>query len=175
MTPGSEPEAMSRFELLVQSVTDFAIYMLDTDGNVTSWNAGAERFKGYVADEIIGRHFSTFYTPEDRHAGIPALATAARLVRCSHERWDGGGYPDNLAGDEIPVGARVISVCDAYDAMVTDRPYRKGIGRELALAELRRCAGTQFDPAVVEAFVEEISSRTAAESSAAASSSPVAA
>ena len=108
-------------------------------------------------------------------AGIPALATAARLVRCSHERWDGAGYPDGLAGDDIPMGARVISVCDAYDAMVTDRPYRKGIGRELALAELRRCAGSQFDPAVVEAFVAEIESRTAVEDAISATHSPAAA
>jgi diguanylate cyclase (GGDEF)-like protein len=83
---------------------------------------------------------------------VPALRAVGRLVRSSHERWDGNGYPDGLRGEEIPLGARIISVCDAYDAMVTDRPYRKGTDSESALAELRRCAGTQFDPAVVEAF-----------------------
>ena len=61
-------------DLLVQNVTDYAIYMLDPTGIVTSWNAGAERFKGYRAEEIIGRHFSSFYTEEDRASGIPATA-----------------------------------------------------------------------------------------------------
>ena len=83
---------------------------------------------------------------------VPALREVGKLVRSSHERWDGGGYPDGLIGDEIPFGARIISVCDAYDAIVTDRPYRRGTDPESALAELRRCAGTQFDPRVVEAF-----------------------
>src|SRR5204862_1501033 len=90
----------------------------------------------------------------------PALRAVGGLVRSSHERWDGGGYPDGLAGDEIPLGARIIAVCDAYDAMVTDRPYRKGTDSGSALAELRRCAGTQFDPAVVQAFCA-VASRTA--------------
>ena len=85
-------------------------------------------------------------------AAAPALVDVARLVRASHERWDGDGYPDGLAGAEIPLGARVIAVCDAWDAMVTDRPYRRAMPREEALAELERCAGTQFDPDVVEAF-----------------------
>jgi two-component system, cell cycle response regulator len=83
---------------------------------------------------------------------VPALRAVGKLVRSSHERWDGGGYPDGLRAEEIPLGARIISVCDAYDAMVTDRPYRMGTDSESALAELRRCAGTQFDPGVVEAF-----------------------
>ena len=85
-------------------------------------------------------------------AAAPALRAIAPLVRSSHERWDGGGYPDGLAGAEIPLGARIVAVCDSYDAMVTDRPYRNGIPPEEALAEIRRCAGTQFDPAVVEVF-----------------------
>jgi two-component system cell cycle response regulator len=85
-------------------------------------------------------------------AAAPALVDVARLVRASHERWDGDGYPDGLAGAEIPLGARVIAVCDAWDAMVTDRPYRRAMPREAALAEIERCAGTQFDPDVVEAF-----------------------
>jgi two-component system, cell cycle response regulator len=82
----------------------------------------------------------------------PALRPVARLVRSSHERWDGGGYPDGLRGDEIPLGARVVAVCDAFDAMTTERPYREPITEEEALEELRRCAGAQFDPAVVAAF-----------------------
>jgi diguanylate cyclase (GGDEF)-like protein len=87
-------------------------------------------------------------------ASAPAMRQVAKLVRSSHERWDGGGYPDRLAGEEIPLGARIVSVCDAYEAMISDRPYRSGITPNDALAELRRCAGTQFDPRVVEAFAE---------------------
>ncbi|HEY2767687.1 MAG TPA: HD domain-containing phosphohydrolase [Solirubrobacteraceae bacterium] len=85
-----------------------------------------------------------------------ALRPVARLVRCSHERFDGGGYPDGLRGSEIPLGARVIFVCDAYDAMTSKRSYSDAIGRTEALCELQACAGTQFDPTVVEAFVETI-------------------
>ncbi len=86
----------------------------------------------------------------------PALRPVARLVRSSHERWDGGGYPDGLRGDEIPLGARVVAVCDAFEAMTTERPYRGPVTHSDAIAELRRCAGTQFDPIVVEAFCKVI-------------------
>jgi diguanylate cyclase (GGDEF)-like protein len=82
----------------------------------------------------------------------PALRPVARLVRSSHERWDGSGYPDGLRGDEIPLGARVVAVCDAFDAMTTQRPYREPVTEGQAVQELRRCAGTQFDPMVVDAF-----------------------
>jgi diguanylate cyclase (GGDEF)-like protein len=85
-------------------------------------------------------------------AAAPALRPVAALVRSSHERWDGGGYPDQLAGEEIPLGARIVAVCDAFDAMVADRPYRAGMDAADALAELERCAGSQFDPTVVAAF-----------------------
>jgi diguanylate cyclase (GGDEF)-like protein len=85
-------------------------------------------------------------------AAAPVLAGVGEIIRSSHERWDGEGYPDRLAGEEIPLGARIIAVCDAYDAMVADRPYRRGRSSEDALEELRRCAGTQFDPRVVVAF-----------------------
>jgi two-component system cell cycle response regulator len=86
-------------------------------------------------------------------AASPALVPVARLVRSSHERWDGQGYPDQLREEEIPLGSRIVAVCDAYDAMVSDRPYRKGRPAEAALAELRACAGQQFDPAVVASFL----------------------
>lgn len=82
----------------------------------------------------------------------PALAPVATLVRSSHERFDGHGYPDHLAGEEIPIGSRVIAVCDTYDAMTSDRPYRLAQQPADALAELVRCAGGQFDPKVVEVF-----------------------
>jgi two-component system, cell cycle response regulator len=89
-------------------------------------------------------------------ASAPALAPVAKLVRSSYERYDGGGYPDGLAGDDIPLGARIIAVCVAFDAMTTQRAYRRAISPRDAMAELRRCSGAQFDPRVVEAFGEEI-------------------
>jgi two-component system cell cycle response regulator len=86
----------------------------------------------------------------------PALAGVARLVRCSHERMDGGGYPDGLAGDEVPLGSRIIAVCDAFDAMTTERPYKRPVSADAAVSELLRHAGTQFDPEVVAAFRAEL-------------------
>jgi two-component system cell cycle response regulator len=91
-------------------------------------------------------------------SAAPALLPVAKLVRASHEHWDGSGYPDGLAGEAIPLGARVVGVCDAFDAMITSRPYRKAMPLEQAIAELRACAGTQFDPRVVDAFCAEIAS-----------------
>ena len=82
----------------------------------------------------------------------PALASSAPLIRSSHERVDGGGYPDGLVGEEIPLGARIVAVCDAFDAMTSQRSYRGPTSVEAALKELRSHAGTQFDTAVVEAF-----------------------
>ncbi len=82
----------------------------------------------------------------------PALTPIGRLIRASHERFDGTGYPDRLAGTDIPLGARIISVCDAFDAMISTRPYRRARTVEEALEELRQNSGSQFDPAVVEAF-----------------------
>jgi diguanylate cyclase (GGDEF)-like protein len=83
----------------------------------------------------------------------PSLAHAADLVRSSHERFDGGGYPDGLVGEAIPLGASIIAVCDAFDAMTTDRAYRKAMSTDDARAELRSCSGTQFHPAVVDAVL----------------------
>ena len=83
----------------------------------------------------------------------PALADVAPLVRSSHERWDGAGYPDQLAGESIPLGARIIAVCDSYHAMTSDRTYRRALSVEVAVTELCACAGSQFDPPVVEAFL----------------------
>jgi hypothetical protein len=85
-------------------------------------------------------------------AAAPALMPVATLVRQSHERWDGRGYPDGIAGEQILLGARIVSVCDAFDAMTSDRPYAPAMTTAQALAQLRAGAGTQFDPAVVEAF-----------------------
>jgi len=91
----------------------------------------------------------------------PALSGAARLVRASHEAFDGSGYPDALAGDDIPLGARIIAICDAFDAMISDRPYCLRKTTDEALAELSRCAGSQFDPAVVRLFEQVMAERRA--------------
>jgi diguanylate cyclase (GGDEF)-like protein len=96
-------------------------------------------------------------------AAAPALAAAARIVRATHERFDGTGYPDRLAGEAIPLEARIISVCDAYHAMTSERPYRGACGHAQAMEELRRGAGSQFDPAIVEAFVRTLIDAVAAE------------
>jgi diguanylate cyclase (GGDEF)-like protein len=86
-------------------------------------------------------------------SAAPVLAGVGELIRSSHERWDGGGYPDGLAGEDIPLGARIIAVCEAYEAMTSGRAYRRrALAPAEAAAELRRCAGTQFDPIVVAAF-----------------------
>jgi HD-GYP domain-containing protein (c-di-GMP phosphodiesterase class II) len=90
----------------------------------------------------------------------PALVNAATLVRSSHERMDGKGYPDGLIGEDIPLGARIIAACDAYDAMVSERPYGVALSREDAVSELRRMAGSQFDPKVVEVLVDVVTSET---------------
>jgi HD-GYP domain-containing protein (c-di-GMP phosphodiesterase class II) len=82
------------------------------------------------------------------------LGEVGTIVRSCHERWDGGGYPDRLAGREIPLIARIVCCCDAYDAMTTDRPYRRALTVEATLAELIANRGTQFDPAVVDALLE---------------------
>jgi HD-GYP domain-containing protein (c-di-GMP phosphodiesterase class II) len=84
--------------------------------------------------------------------GIPFMTTAASIVRCHHEMWDGAGYPEGLKGEQIPLPARVFQVVDAFDAMTTDRPYRSSLGAERAAEEIQRMAGTQFDPDVCRMF-----------------------
>lgn len=87
---------------------------------------------------------------------VPFLAHLMPVIRSHHERWDGAGYPDGLAGESIPALARILTVADAFDAMISERPYRKPMSLEAARAEVVRCAGTQFDPAVVAALLEAL-------------------
>jgi diguanylate cyclase (GGDEF)-like protein/putative nucleotidyltransferase with HDIG domain len=84
---------------------------------------------------------------------LPGLGNVARIVRHEHERWDGGGYPDGLAGEEIPLGSRIIIAADTYHAITSDRPYRAARSHSEAVEELTRCAGTQFDPTVTQALI----------------------
>lgn len=118
-----------------------------------------------IKDDILLK--SDSLTPEERRImeqhsvigeailkPVRSLIKVAELVRHHHERYDGSGYPDGLKGEAIPLGARILTAADSYDAMVTDRPYRKRLSVEQAREELRRGAGTQFDPAVVEAFLK---------------------
>jgi putative nucleotidyltransferase with HDIG domain len=88
------------------------------------------------------------------------LSSVGVVVRASHERWDGGGYPDGLAGEAIPVAARIVSACDAFNAMTTDRSYRKALPLEVAIAELEKNSGTQFAPEVVTALVAVVCRET---------------
>lgn len=88
-------------------------------------------------------------------AGVPHLAQAAEIVLCHEERFDGSGYPQGLAGEAIPLWARLFAIIDTLDAMTSDRSYRKGLSFDHAKAEIRRMSGTQFDPVAVQAFLEE--------------------
>jgi HD-GYP domain-containing protein (c-di-GMP phosphodiesterase class II) len=89
------------------------------------------------------------------------LSSIGRLVRASHERYDGLGYPDGLAGDAIPIESRIVSACDAFSAMTTNRSYRPALSVEVALEELRRCAGTQFDPIVTRTLIALVKAQAA--------------
>jgi HD-GYP domain-containing protein (c-di-GMP phosphodiesterase class II) len=108
--------------------------------------------------EVIRRHTIDGESMLKQMGGT--LADVGRFVRSSHERCDGLGYPDGLAGDEIPIESRIVSVCDAYNAMTTDRPYRPGRDPADAVVELRRCAGTQFDSLVVGSLERVLAAAT---------------
>jgi diguanylate cyclase (GGDEF)-like protein len=94
---------------------------------------------------------------------VPGMGPVARMVRHAHEHYDGGGYPDGLRGEEIPLGSRIVQACDAYDAMTSDRPFQAARTGAEAAAELRAGAGTQFDPRVVEALLGWLADRTPAD------------
>jgi two-component system cell cycle response regulator len=104
-------------------------------------------------------------------SAAPALQPVAKLVRSTHERFDGAGYPDGLSGEEIPLPSRIVFACDAFHAMISRRPYAPGMTEAKVRAELRRCAGTQFDPRVVDALLAELDERTPTNNPAARASS----
>jgi diguanylate cyclase (GGDEF)-like protein len=123
-----------------------------------------------VPDEVLrkpGRLTAEEYEMMKRHprlgelivSAIPGMEGIVDGVRSHHERWDGGGYPDQLAGDEIPLLGRIIAVADAFSAMTTDRPYRKGMDWEIALDQIRSNMGTQFDPTMAATFLTAVAKR----------------
>jgi len=123
--------------------------------------------KVMVPDEILGKTSALTdaeWIEMQRHPDHGAemlakkqyLAGAAEVVRAHHERFDGGGYPRGLRGEEIPIGARVVAVVDTYDAIVSARPYKKALAKDEAIRELEKHAGTQFDPRVVKAFLDVV-------------------
>ena len=110
---------------------------------------------GKLTDEeraIINMHTIEGEQMLEKIGGL--LGEVGNLVRSCHERWDGGGYPDGLTGEETPLIARIVCACDAFSAMTTNRSYRKAMSPADALEELRTCSGTQFDPKVVDALVD---------------------
>lgn len=113
--------------------------ILDKDGPLSDDEWDIMRLHTIIGERLLGTG--------------PEASAVSGMVRSSHERYGGGGYPDGLAGTRIPLGARIVTACDAYDAMVSDRVYRKGMPQAEAVRELRRCAHTQFDPSVVEALI----------------------
>ena len=86
--------------------------------------------------------------------GIKKLTVVSNWLRCHHERWDGHGYPKGLKGEEIPISGRIIALADTYDAMTSTRSYRQALTHETAMEEIKRCAGTQFDPVLAELFIK---------------------
>ena len=145
--PASERQELE-FAALLHDVGKIAIPkdILNTPSKLTD-----EEF------EIIKKHTIEGQLLLDRVGGL--LGRVGVIVRSCHERWDGNGYPDGLAGEQIPLAARIVFACDAYNAMTTDRPYRAAMTREAALEELRVNSGTQFDPIAVEALERVVLSK----------------
>ena len=135
---------MLRFGAALHDIGKLAIpeAILNKPGRLTDEERACIEQHTVIGDQII--------------APIDFLTPVRPLVRHGHERWDGNGYPDGLSGEDIPLGARIIFACDAYDAMTTDRPYRAALSSADAKAELMANAGSQFDPAVVEALLRAL-------------------
>ncbi len=119
--------------------------ILGKAGPLTPEERAAMQVHAAAGGELLGR--------AGRLAESACLHLGAEIARSHHECWDGSGYPDRLRGDAIPLAARIVAVADSFDAMTRDRPYRKALGHEAAVAEIRRLSGTRFDPAVVGAFL----------------------
>src|SRR5712672_4101327 len=142
-----------RYRLLIETITDYAIYMLDASGIVTSWNPGAQRFKGYAPSEIIGQHFSRFYTEEDRKQGIPALAlkTAVREGKFESEGWrvreDGSRFWAHVVIDPIRTAAGALV---GFAKITRDLTERKAAERTLQHSqdELRLLVQSVIDYAI---------------------------
>jgi putative nucleotidyltransferase with HDIG domain len=138
--PESELEAV-RFGAIFHDIGKIAVpdAILNKPGPLTPEEFAVIKRHPVVGEQIL--------------APVPFLSDVRQIVRHDHERWDGGGYPDGLRGAQIPVGARIVFVVDAYHAMVSDRPYRRAMSEADARAELEKNAGSQFDPEVVKAMV----------------------
>ncbi len=142
--------------------------LLHDVGKVTVPKSVIQKPGPLTAEErsLIEQHTLAGERMLDQVGGL--LADVGRLVRSCHEHWDGRGYPDGLAGEDIALVARIVCACDAWSAMTTDRSYRAAMPANEALAELRRCAGTQFDPGVVDALTDVVGTRSGVVLSAAA-------
>jgi HD-GYP domain-containing protein (c-di-GMP phosphodiesterase class II) len=114
-------------------------WVLEKSGPLTQYERALMEAHSVIGQKILERK--------------PALVRLGPLVRATHERWDGNGYPDRIKGPAIPLPSRIVAVCDAFDAMTNPRPYRGPVNRGTALEELCRGAGTQFDPGVIETFL----------------------
>jgi response regulator RpfG family c-di-GMP phosphodiesterase len=145
-----------RLELEPDAVADVELVALLPDIGKIGVPDAVLRKPGQLDDDewkVMRRHPAT---GAEMVAGISGLQRLAPAIRAEHEYWDGGGYPDGLAGDVIPQASRIVLVCDAYHAMISDRPYRQALGRDAAVRELQDHAGSQFDPDVVAALLAEL-------------------
>ncbi len=141
---GLSPDRLDELALLA-GLHDIGKIALNTDLLLKSGPLDKEEW------ERVQRHPETGYRIAQ---SSPDLAIIAEGILGHHERWDGGGYPQGISGEEIPLTARIVAVADAYDIMTSGRPYREAISREKALAEIERCSGTQFDPKVAHLFTQ---------------------
>ena len=146
---GAEALEHVRQAALLHDIGKIAIpdSILEKPGTLTAEERSAMELHTLIGERIL--------------TASPALLPVARIVRSHHERWDGTGYPDGLVGAATPIEARIVAACDAYSAITSQRPYRNAQTPEQALAEIRRCSGTQFDPDVVEALSAALTSSRA--------------
>jgi putative nucleotidyltransferase with HDIG domain len=119
--------------------------ILNKPDKLTDWEFAAIKDHPVIGERIIN--------------SLDFLDVVRDIIRHHHERWDGAGYPDNLAKEDIPLLARIMSIADSYDAMTTARPYRAALAPEAAAAEIKRCSGTQFDPRLVDVFLDVLRDR----------------